>query len=457
MFKKYVEKIRKEGFTKEIIENIVTDHKEKRAEMLAMYGRYKQTKTDTPIFKREFIDGGVKINHKLANDWFGEVVDTKTGYMFGSPIILQLEKQAPQYQLTLEKMEKFRKINALDDLNSEVGKFSAIAGYDAMLAYIDKDGQERVMRVDGSGVCIITNGEITEPEFALHYYEKWDGGWRVDCYTDLWKTSFEGENITATDLAEVDAKQNLFDYCPLWGVPNNAELMGDADKALTEIDAYDRAISDMNSEIEQFRMAYMIFLGYEPEAEDLEKMRKNGAMYIPDVENGEDIKFLTKQMQHEFIDSHLNRLEANITRFAKHVNFTDEAFGGNVSGVAMRYKLFALETKAKTMERKHEAAMLYMFKVIASAWIKKGIKLDYSHIDVKYTRNIPVNIVDEANAAVALMAVTSRRTALEQLSFVNDVEAEIDRIEEEKMGSVDLDNPELLNDTKTEEPTQLGG
>jgi SPP1 family phage portal protein len=187
----------------------------------------------------------------------------------------------------------------------------------------------------------------------------------------------------------------------------------------------------------------MKFVGYQPDEDEIAAMVKTGAIWLPDSEG--DVGWLVKDLNPAYIDSHLNRLEANITRFAKHVNFTDAAFGSDITGPAMRYKLFALETKAKYFERKHESALQHMFKVLGSAWSKKGIAFDYTKLDIVYTRNIPVNIVDEANAATTLAGITSKRTALGTLSFVKDVDEELDQIAQEREEMVNLDDP-ALND-----------
>lgn len=441
LFAKYIELIAKQGITPEIIRDIIADHAYMRAKMLANYERYKAEKdgSGVPIYQREFdSEEANKINNKLANDFFSEIIDTKVGYMFGQPVTYMLDKSAAQYEVVSKQIERFRKVNNLDDLNSEAGKFAAMCGYDGLLLYIDRDGQERLMRVNPWETVIISEAEITEPTYGLIYYKTYDDDVKVEFYDQTDVHVFQGPDFSRLTLGE--SKPHLFDFCPLFGLPNNAELQGDADKVLSLIDAYDRAISDMNSEIEQFRLAYMMFIGYEPDEETLAKMRRTGALFIPDCENGEDIKFLTKQIDHASIDSHLDRLEENITRFAKHVNFTEAFGGGQVTGPAMRYKLFMLETKAKMMERKHQAAMLYMFKALASAWRKRSLLLDYTQLDLKYTRNIPVNILDEAQAAASLLTIVSRRTAISTLSFIDDVDEEMKRIEDEHSAYVDLDN-----------------
>lgn len=433
--------------TPEIIADIIKDHSEMRERTKDRYGRYKQSKESTPILTRNF--EGVaekKINNKLANDFFGEIVDTKVGYMFGSPISYIYDKKRPNYQTIIDQMQRFNRVNNMDDLNAEFGKFAAMCGYDAGLLYIDREGQERIIRIDPWESIIISKTAITEPDYGLNYYDTWDGKARVEFYNLKNTIVFEGDEFTAEKLQEKESKPHMFDYCPMFGIPNNAELQGDADKVLTLIDAFDRSLSDMNSEVEQFRLAYLLYIGFEPDEDQLAAMVKTGALWIPDAANGERIEWLVKELNPAYIDSHLDRAEANITRFAKHVNFTDAAFGGDITGPAMRYKLFALETKSKYFERKHDAAMSYMFKVLGSAWNVKGLDFDYTLLSLKYTRNIPVNIVDEATAATTLGGITSKRTALGTLSVVADVDEELEQIEREKADEVDLDGANLKNE-----------
>lgn len=458
MFEKYVALIQEAGeITPQLLRAIINDHKTKKQWMQALYERYKASIAGVPIYTRILPAEANKINNKLANDWFSEIVDTKTGYLFGIPVAVALDKSAAAYDDTAKRIETFRKMNSFDDLNGEMGKFSAMAGYDTMLAYIDPEGMERVMRVDPWEACIISQTEISEPQYGVRYYQKDARTLRVEFFDDTNREIWEGG---IGSLRMIERKPHLFDYCPLIGVPNNAELMGDGERVLSLIDAYDRSMSDFNSEIEQFRLAYLMFVGYEPDEEELEKMRQTGALYIPDSTEGQKIEFLTKQIAHEAIDSHLDRLEANIIRFAKHVNFTDAAFGGDITGPAMRFKLFMLETKAKMMERKHEAAMLFLFKVIGSAWKKRGLpKFDYTQLDFKYTRNIPVNLLDAAQTMTQMWGKTSKRTALSVMPNITDVDEELRNIEDEAGEAVNLDDPDLIEDSTgaTGTPGVTGG
>jgi SPP1 family phage portal protein len=305
------------------------------------------------------------------------------------------------------------------------------------------------MNVNPWEVILVYDRSIDEPQFALRYYDiavktgkEEVTRTRVEWYDDTTITYYleneKGEYVL--DVSEpVNPQPHLFDLVPVIVFPNNEEQQGDAEKVLNLIDAYDRTMSDVNSEIEQFRLAYMAFYGYDPDEATLSMARYTGAFGLDEKGEGVGIEFITKEMNDTAIENHLNRLEGNIMRFGKSVNMTDESFASNLSGVAIRYKLMALENKCITMERKMTAALRQQFKVLATAWAKKGIPVDYTNIFFQFKRNLPVNLLDEAQTTAQLRGHVSERTRLSQLSFVDDVEWELEEMAKEAEGLIDLD------------------
>lgn len=74
----------------------------------------------------------------------------------------------------------------------------------------------------------------------------------------------------------------MFDGCPLFGLANNKELKGDAEKVLSLIDAYDRTLSDASNEIEQYRLAYLILKGLGADEDTLQQLKKTGILELYD-------------------------------------------------------------------------------------------------------------------------------------------------------------------------------
>jgi SPP1 family phage portal protein len=432
--------------TSDIIKDLIDDHAPKRAKMLSLYNRYKTD--DLPILNREFEDQN-KINRKLNNSFDSEIVDTKVGYFIGYPISYQVDDVQQGSEKVSATLTDFALRNSIDDLDSETVKMATICGYAARLLYIDRDGLERAMAVNPWEVILVYDRSINEPQFALRYYDvtvktgkEEVTRTRVEWYDDTTVTYYiqddSGEYVPDT-TEPVNPQPHLFDLVPVIVFPNNEEQQGDAEKVLSLIDAYDRTMSDVNSEIEQFRLAYMAFYGYDPDEATLSMARYTGAFGLDEKGEGVGIEFITKDMNDTAIENHLNRLEGNIMRFGKSVNMTDESFASNLSGVAIRYKLMALETKCITLERKMTASLRQQFRVLATAWAKKGIPVDYTNIFFQFKRNLPVNLLDEAQTTAQLRGHVSERTRLSQLSFVDDVEWELEEMAKDNEGRLDLD------------------
>jgi SPP1 family phage portal protein len=444
-----------QNITSDIIKDLISDHTARHAVMKSLYERYKATITGVPVFTRTFDDEN-KVNNKLNNDFFGDIIDTKIGYFAGKPISYSIDRNMYMQDgknldetLYLKHTHVISGFNIrcnIEDLDSETAKKAAICGYGSRLLYIDKNAMERVIDIDPWETIFVNDGSISEAQYALRYYtisvikdNKTVERTRVEWY-DAQNITFyimndKGEYVL-DDMESVNPKPHLFDDVPLLCFPNNEELQGDVEKVLHLIDGYDNTLSDINSELEQFRLAYMVFVGMELDAETIDAAKRTGAFGL---EEGCSAAFLTKTLNDVIIENHLNRLEENILRFAKSVNFGDESFGGTITGIAMKFKLFGLESKCITAERKFTASLRNQYRILTTAWQKKGIAIDYTNIFFTFKRNFPLNLLDEADTTTKLKGQISERTRLSLLSFVDDVEYEMQLIEQENSEKVNLD------------------
>ena len=456
--------------TSQIITDLIEEHAPTRERMIAAYERYKAERL--PIKERRFDDAN-KVNNRLNNDFVGDVVDTKVGYFAGKPISYQVDKTSyetgegqydeARYDRDQAILAEFLTRNNMDDLDSETTKMAGICGLAGRLLYIDQAGQERAMLVDPWECIWIYDRSIAEPQYAMRYYKVKFGSrnfWRVEWYTQDTVTFYlqdEGTDGHATNNFVIDSTEaprpHMFEGIPLIAIRNNDEEQGDADKALPLIDAYDRTFSDVNSEIESFRLAYMAFYGVMPDAETIRQAKQTGAFGLPDPNSR--MEFITKSLDDNIVEHHLDRLEQNILRFTKSVNFGgDEAFAGNLSGVAMKFKLFALESKCITFERKFSAALREQFRLLASAWRAKQVDIDYLNIYFGFKRNLPLNLLDEAQTTGTLKGLVSESTRLGLLSFIDDVAWELEEMERDNDGKF-LSITEPPEETEeTEEPEE---
>lgn len=448
--------------TPKLLKKIIDEFEPLKQRMINRYERYKASEKGIPIFTREFKGDGNKdkVNNKLNNDFFSEIIDTKIGYMFGLPVSYSLDHDDDE---VLKRIQDFLKANHTEDADAETGKFASICGYGARLLYHDKEGIEKVMNIKPYEAIFLTNSSVAEPSYAIRCYpikvidgDDFKDGYKVEFYNETNIIEYTGEDLDK--LQETNRIPNLYKGVPLIGFPNNEELQGDVDKAIALIEGYDRSFSDVNSEIEQFRLAYMIFKGVDIDDATIEKLKQTGALDVG--ENGE-ASFLTKDLNDNILEHHLDRLEKNICRFTKHVNLSDESFGGNLTGVAIRYKLLALETKSGTLEMKFTKSLRQQFKLLFDAWNLRSNKgeLDYLCMTFQFTRNLPANLADEADVQSKLQGLVSEETRLSMLSVVSDPKAEIQKMQEEEADSMNLDKVGEPNGMgqEAETPSKDGG
>lgn len=413
---------------RKVLLKLIEKHKPQRLRMLTNYQRYKTDATGIPVFHREF-ERDVTIDNRINNDYFSEIVDIKTGYFAGKPATYAYDKQEQNFEPVSQRIKDFLEANRIADVNMETTKYCAIGGYSARLLYIDTLGRERMMYIPGHQAILLNeDGNIIETRYAVRYYGK-EGRYVIHFYDEMRRYKYQQDGA---ELKLIEENIHAFKLCPLFGYPNNDELMGDPDKVLTLIDATDRTVSDVNSEIEAFRLAYLLFLGAVVDQDAIDEMRKTGAISIPGM-GGEriDARFLEKNLNDQAIENHLNRIHDNIYRFSGTPDLADEAFSGNQSGESLKFKLFGLETKSARFEQKFRAADTRMFEVMSTKWQLESLAVNPFKVFAEYKRNFPQNLLNEADIQQKLKGLVSDQTRLALFSAVDDVEYELNLMEQE--------------------------
>lgn len=441
----------------DIIKQVIKDEETEHNRRFKLYMQYKQSEDYVAIFQRTFDDKN-KVNRELPNDFFGDIVDTKVGYLAGKPITYQLDKNPymTETQLDEAKYEKdmtvindFLKYNSIADIDSEIFKYNAICGIGGRLLYVDAEGRAKIMNLKPWEVIFIFDRAIDDLQYAVRYYDitvyESDGtsytGKRVEWYDKdsitFWLET-KNKDYMLDPTEGLNPKPHLFNKVPIFAYPNNTEYLSDVEKVLRLIDGYDRTLSDINSEIEQFRLAYLGMYGYsQPDQETMDKIKKTGAFGI---DKDGKIEFITKDLNDAAIEHHLDRLQQSIYYLSKSVNFNDQQFAGNQSGVAMKFKVFGLESKSIVAERKFQRATGGMFNLLTEMWKEKGMA-DVNPLDItmQFTRNFPLNLGDEADSTMKFKGMVSDKTRLSLLSFIEDADKELKQMELEQEGSIDLD------------------
>lgn len=377
-----------------------------------------------------------KPNNKLVANYPGYIVDMINGYAFGKPIAY-----ASQDEKLMEAIQDILNYNDEHSHNKEIAKSMGIKGRAYELVYADEDGNLRLARLGAEDCIMVYDTAVNpEPSFAIRYYTINDI--LTDTTIDYAEVYTKDEIITfqsdGKTYGMTERVPHYFGMVPLVEYNNNTEQLGDFEKVLSLIDAYDVACSNKVNDLDYFSDAYLCLIGMlGTETEDIIDMKNKRVLLLD--ENGQ-ASFLIKPSNDAESENVKDRLKSDIHKFSMTPDMTDESFANNSSGVAMAYKLLGLENKATDKEANFKKGLQRRFEIICNYLNVKGSRYDFRDISITFTRNKPINELEAVQIANMLKGLVSEITVLQNLPQVSDVTEEIERLEKEKEDYTDLDN-----------------
>lgn len=408
-----------------IIKKLINNHITEIARMNQLERYYLNNHT---INNRVFEDK-LKPNNRVNHDYASYISDTLTGYFLGEPVTYNCENKE-----TLEIIQNTFNYNDEQDENSELGKMMSIFGVAYEMIYVDIDGQVRFKCIDPREIIEIYDDTIeNELLYTIRHYEvdditKENSTYSiVEVYSRNSIKTYKTSNL-ADSLAFISEVEHYFNLVPIVEFKNNEYMRSDFESVITLIDAYDKLVSDGINDSEYFTDAYLCWGDYIPDKEDREQFN--------DMRNQRNIfgatpSFLTKDLTSNDAQTKLDRLDKDIYRFSKVVNMNDESFGNNASGVSLRSKLQSTENIVSMKERKFKKGLQRRIELISNVSSLFDNNFDYRSIEIIFTRNLPSNLVEIADSVSKLVGVVSQETILAQLPFIDDVNKELERIDNE--------------------------
>lgn len=417
----------KEELTTTTLKKIVENHYGKELPRLQKLERY--YKNDNDIHRRIMSDA-TKPNNKTANPFASYITDTLVGYFVGEPITYNSNDKD-----LLQELNMIFEYNDEADENAELAKDASIFGvaYE-QLYFSEEDKMVRFKRLDPREIIPIYDKTIEENLIAvIRYYEDYDfveekKSFIIEVIDDVEITRYRtGELFNSFVLLE--NYPHYFGMVPVAIYENNEDQMGDFEKVIDLIDAYDKMSSDTLNDFEYFVDAYLALYGFTAEPEDIQQMKENRVLLM---DEGTSAEWLIKSENDASTENMKNRLDADIHKFAKCPNLADQEFASNASGVAIKFKLLGTENLVSIKERKFKKGLQQRLELISmiNGLVRKGF--DWRSIDIIFKRNIPSNDTDIANMVNTLSGIVSEETLLAQIPFVDDVETEVARVKKQR-------------------------
>lgn len=365
-----------------------------------------------------------KPDNRIVVNFPKYIVDTMNGFFLGNPIKIVAEDEAVS-----DFVEYLDQYNDQDDSNAELSKICSIYGKGYEMYYTDENSELCIAYLTPMEAFVIYDESIIER--PLYFVRRYTDRDNVERGSISDGTSVRNFKITG-GFSWVDEWQpHYFKGVPVTEYVENEERQGLFEPVLSMVNAYNKALSEKANDVDYFADAYLKVLGAKVDNEDIQFIRDTRVLNF----EGEDaqkiiVEFMDKPNNDASQENLLNRLERLIFQISMVANISDENFGAS-SGIALKYKLQAMSNLEKTKERKFTSGMNRRYKLLFSHPSSNVPADAWMQLKYHYTPNIPANLLEEAQIAAQMEGITSHETQLKVLSIVDNVQAELDRIEEE--------------------------
>ena len=414
-----------------------------------LISKHMAEKTRLEMLKR-YYEGKHKIlsekqrKNRLVCNHAKDISDTASSYFIGNPVTY---KSNADIKLLTDALEDA----GADETDGDNGLDLSIYGRAYEYVYPQEDEITLTTKtLEPESTFKVYDDTIEQKElFGVYYYVKKDDRDKnspvfiATILTQHYKYILNIEDIDGPQALVEEPELHNFDEVPLIEYRNNKLALGDFELQISLIDAYNALMSDRITDKDQFIDAILALYGAvlgdanAKDAEGLtaaERLKRDRMVELPKDSKAE---YVTRTFDETGVEILKKAIEQDIHKFSHIPCMTDESFGGNVSGVAMEFKLLGMENITKIKTRYYKKGLRKRLRLFAS-WLNKvqAAQIDITGINMSFTRALPKNLLEISQITANLWGKVSRKTLLAQIPFVEDVEEEINALEKEEAESL---------------------
>lgn len=374
---------------------------------------------------------GVKPNHVLPSAYASTLTDTAAGFSFSD--VIYKGQDDDEY---VRSFNEFMYANDGNIKNYRLGQQQLGYGLSYAIHYVDKtpNGNNYRFEVinDPRTIIAVFGTRLNSILQCFLHITALKKGYYVEVYYNDIIEEWQIENVNRIKDFKLisDTRVNDYGMPPLEYYYNNFDPMvinSVFQKVKPYIAAVDAILTGTWNEIEKHAKAILVAMRKFKQG-DMNNMKNKRVLSVSSKEESDATKFLTKEVQFEYIEWYYKALVQEIhkhTHILDYQNPEANLLGGE-SGKALKYRhidMMNLANRIEMYNRKGQYQRIKLFNAIT----KKS--KDYKNIDIVYKRTLPDDLeerVEAVNKAVFL----SNYTKAEQAGF--DPEEEAKRLNQER-------------------------
>lgn len=392
--------------------------------------------------KKQATDLGKPANKVVVNYCYN-IVQNYRGYLTGIDIAYSSDKDIDQVFEVLN-------YNDVKQEDSNYLQDALVYGCAYEIAYIDEWGKHRFKTLDPKNVIPIYDDTLDQDlVYCIRFWSNKIADkdfYIVEVYSQSEIKTYKSDMGFQT-FELVKEEPHYFGMVPITVFELNNDRVSIFDQIMTLQDAYNKLLSAEVDDFESFADAYLVLkgmMGTDPA--DLADMKRNRALLL---DNDAEASYLTKNISDTQIQNMLNNINDNIHKIANSPDFNSDKFMAQ-TGIAMRFKLVQFENASSAIEAEMRKALQRRIELICAIGNIKGDNLSFDDVKITFTRNLPTNLTETAQVVNSLRGLVSDQTLLSLLPFVEDSQAELDRLNQQKQMNMDMYSFTLGNEEENE-------
>lgn len=391
------------------------------------------------IIKQGAVKG--RPNYSINVNMAKYIIDVATGYAFGNPIKFTTDEENAKD--ILDRIQYVHKNCNVAELDFQQGGDMATYGVSYQLVMAVGEGaiEDRIIFKHLNPLqtfFVVDNTILENPVCGIYFYSYKENNidkTKIYVYDKDYLYIFVDKGGAVT--LEGEAEPHNMGYIPIIQCLNNDDAFSDIQCVTDLLDSLSLAMSNSTDNLQSIANAILAASGGVLDEEAIEQLNKHKVANLPE---GASMQWVIKNVDPTAEQQQVDNLLNFIFQISQVPDLTDEAFGGNQSGVAMQYKLWGLDQLWVTKTTKYKKAIVQRLKILMHLLqyqFKNTVQM-LDEINITFDKNLPKDNSAEYAMVQALKDVVSKRTLLENISIVDDVEEEIKALDEEAEKNADL-------------------
>lgn len=416
------------------------------------YARLDSYLSDDPIMGRKSPTDEVLTIHNYAN----YIMAINAGYLVGQPVKYTTKDDAINIDALTENYED----QGISDLDSDLAEDCSAFGRAFENIYIDEDSQPQSVKLSVENTVVVYDNSVRHNMmFAFTFTPRVnDEGDEMEGEFDvtIWDKGYETKCKYANGvLTEEVVAPHYFGMVPIIEYANNKRFVGDYERVLKLIDAYNFLQSDRVTDREKLVDAILAFYGVDVREEDRQDIKNSRTIALPPDGKAE---YIIKNIDEADADVLRSTLAADIHKFSMTPDLSDKEFAANASGVAIKFKILGFDQNIITKERYFKKGLQRRFEIYNGVLHTKSVMEQVAphDVNIKFSRNLPQNNLEAAQTAnyIAGLGVIDKETMAGWFDGVDDPQETVEKAESEQNETETKEIAPVEDNFGTNEPSE---